>query len=403
MARHIHLDPTGGMAGDMFVSAMLDAFPELQDPCWRDLSDAGVLAHLHVELNAGTSHGLAAKRLHIAQTHSPAKRTGNYTDLCRWLETGNLREPVKQRALALLTLLAEAEAYVHGVPLSKVHFHEVADWDSLLDVVAAASLIEHSQVDSWSCASIPLGSGTVQTEHGELPVPAPATSYLLNGMNVHDDGEPGERVTPTGAAILRYVLGRQHQQTAQITTAPSGQMTAVGSGAGTRELQHRPNIVRVLVIDQPQADSDDNACENDQVVEISFDIDDMTPEEMSVSLDHIRATEGVLDAGLQLGVGKKGRVCFHVVVLCHLQHESGVCRQCFLETTTIGMRMQRLDRIILRREQHLTADKYGKAGVKVVERSGSYTAKVESDDLAALPGLHARRDRARRLLSHHES
>ncbi|MFK7856688.1 MAG: LarC family nickel insertion protein [Granulosicoccus sp.] len=416
MTRHIHIEPVGGIAGDMFVSAMLDAFPEYVKSCWNDLEQAGVLLHVDIELLCGSSKGLAVKRFNVNHRSDNPTRTGNYRDIRQWLEQGKLDEAVKQRALALLHSLAEAESHVHGVDIEQVHFHEVADWDSIADMVAAASLIERTAVASWSCAALPLGSGLVKTEHGLLPVPAPATAFLLRGIEVWDDGEAGERVTPTGAAIVRHLLASGEGELNTVSTRPRGRLSTAGCGAGQRDLQHRPNIVRCTVFDPASAATDvanmgdssatDPAAlrdsEVDQVLEINFDIDDMTGEEMAVSLDTIRLHDGVLDVSHHLAVGKKGRSVYRISILCDPVAEQSVCQMCFHETTTLGMRLQRISRRVLRRSEHKISDAFGTAQIKVAERPDGHTAKVESDDLAGLPGLQVRRNRARRLLDNWE-
>lgn len=401
----------------MFVAAMLDLFPTSAEACWQDLRDCGVMQHASVSLEPGLSNGLAVKRLQVRLNEKPARRTGNYRDLRSWLEASALEPAVKLRAQAILNALAQAEAFVHGVDIEQVHFHEVADWDSIVDVVAAASVIERSGVVSWSCAPLPLGSGLVQTEHGKLPIPAPATAWLLRELPVWDDGEPGERVTPTGAAIVRHVLGMSFFSRSGSVRPPPGALTSVGCGAGQRELQQRPNIVRCLLINTGTSEAVDTSDIGmavassgpgqiiDEVIQLSFDIDDMTPEELSVSLEHLRCESGVLDASFQLGMGKKGRALFAVTVLCQVADEPAVSERCLEETTTLGMRVQRLQRRTLVREHHkVSTTTHVSAGIKVATRpSGVVTAKVESDDLAATRGLQARRLLAQTLRGSFES
>lgn len=410
MTKHIHIEPVGGIAGDMFVSAMLDAFPQSAEHCWKDLEQAGVLRHVDVKLAPGTSKGLAVKRFIVSHLTDKPTRTGNYRDIREWLERGDLEQIVKRRALRILCSLAEAESHVHGVDIEQVHFHEVADWDSITDIVAAASVIERNGIDSWSCSVLPLGSGLVSTEHGFLPIPAPATAYLLQGMDVWDDGESGERVTPTGAAIVRHILSDSDGKLVIDSIRPAGTLTTVGSGAGQRELKIRPNIVRCVCIDVPLPAGDSLGVKSaaykyeipgnqalDNVIEINFDIDDMTAEELAVSLSYIRAGEGVTDVSYCVGVGKKGRSIYKIAVLCDPTAEQSTSQLCFEETTTLGMRVQCITRRVLRRTMHTAADSQGTAQVKVVDRSLGITAKVESDDLAGLSGLQARRLRAQQL------
>lgn len=407
MTLHAHLDLVGGIAGDMFVAAMLDAFPDKLDNCLADLRDCGVLNHVQVDLEHGKCHGLAVRRFKVTNSEQQPARTGNYSDLRNYLLASGLNEPVKRRSIALLALLAGAEAHVHGVAVDDVHFHEVADWDSITDLVAASSLIEHSGVTSWSCSQVPLGAGTVQTEHGILPVPAPAALELLQGFEVYDDGERGERVTPTGAALLRYVMSAERGSLNCRAPRPTGMLQCSGVGAGRRTLQRRPNILRCSVTQTrtgllADIDADSESVTPfvhtlDEIDELTFALDDMTPEEMAVAFEHIRNTQGVLDVSAQPGIGKKGRAVFTVSVLCKPEAESLVSRTCFSETSTLGIRIQHLTRRILNRREERVDDKRGSSRIKLAERPGCLSAKVASDDLQSLSTLQARREKAKRV------
>lgn len=414
MTCHIHLDTVGGIAGDMFVACMLDAFPALLEECMQDLSDSGVLQHVSATLTPGKSHGLAVQRFDINCTSTEPCATGTYRDLKQWLENCELAHLVKQRALSILHLLADAESQAHGVALENVHFHEVADWDSLADIVAAASVIERSGVGHWSCSALPLGSGLVDTAHGKLPIPAPATVHLLRDLKVCDDGEAGERVTPTGAAIVRHLwLVRKNRHTDFITKA-NGICRSTGMGAGQRSLETRPNIVRCMHIDlvepsvsnsmlKNQSSAQSWQCLLDEVDELRFNIDDMTPEELATSMGYIRGSEGVLDATCTVSMGKKQRAMFDICILCTPGFEGSVSETCFIQTTTLGIRIQRIRRRILQRNSYSINDEHGDATVKQVCRPDANSAKVESDDLQDLPTLAQRRARAIRLLSESQS
>lgn len=401
MTRHVHLDLVGGIAGDMFIAAMLDAFPHSKDQCFSDLHDSGVLDQVNVALEGGKSHGLRVQRFQVSVAGEQARKTGQYSDLKAFLLSSHLDDSVKRRALSLLRLLAEAESEVHGVALHDVHFHEVADWDSLTDVVAASSVIERNQITRWSCSAVPAGSGLVQTEHGKLPVPAPATLYLLRGFTLWDDGEAGERVTPTGAAILKHVMTDAQGKFEVNSRMPMGVCLVTGTGAGTRELRERPNILRCAVIDADVcASTEANFLHStDEVDELTFAIDDMTPEELAVSLEHIRAAAGVLDISSQLAMGKKGRAVFNVTVLCEPAAELQVSKLCFAETTTLGLRVSRIMRRVLHRQEAVIEDDHGVAHIKLAHRPEHDSAKVASDDLQSMSTLEARRARAIRIRS----
>jgi len=284
--------------------------------------------------------------------------------------------------LALLALLADAEARVHGIPVDEVHFHELADWDSLLDVVAAGCIAAQLDGARWTASALPLGGGTVRTAHGLLPVPAPATSLLLTGYPWHDDGIAGERVTPTGAAILRHLV-----PAAQCgARRDAGRLLTVGSGAGTRALPGLPNILRVLVLERAAAS------DADVVTVLEFDVDDMTGEEIAVAADRLRAESGVVDVSVGTRHGKKGRPLADFRLLVQPRAADAVARACFTETSTLGLRWREERRRVLHRTEVAATVDGAQTSVKVAERpGGERTAKAAQDDVVATPGLGERR------------
>jgi len=370
VTHHGHLDALGGISGDMALGALLDAFPDLEEPLRADLGACGVLDHVSLEVSAANVMGLQVRRVKVS-VRGNAPPTHHWHEIRSYLEAATCPPEVRDHALAIFGLLARAEAVCHGVDVEEVHFHEVADWDSLADIVGVASLVARSGITGWSCSTLPLGSGTVMSAHGMLPVPAPATAELLKGFEFRQDVEPGERITPTGAAILRHLVHDPADR-------PSGRLTAVGTGAGERRLQKTPNILRLLVTEQPEEGN------GDVVTRLSFEIDDMTPEELAVALDKIRAHPGILDAGYHVGIGKKGRMRFSVDVLAASSHTEDAIALCFAETATIGLRIDQPVRRVLTRLD-------GPDGVKRVARPGGNTAKIESDRVASTPTLKARR------------
>ncbi|PKU24797.1 LarC family nickel insertion protein [Telmatospirillum siberiense] len=371
MTLHGHFDIVGGISGDMALGTLLDALPELEAPLRADLHACGILDHVALEIETANVMGLRVRRAKVT-VRDGAPPTRHWHDIRTFLETANCHSEIRDHAIAIFTHLAEAESVCHGVDVEHVHFHEVADWDSLADILGAASLIVRSDIKSWSCSALPIGSGTVMSAHGILPVPAPATVELLKGFVLKSDDELGERVTPTGAAILRHLVIEP------MAKPPSGRLMATGTGAGERRLKRYPNILRLLVTDRPEAGV------GDMVTRLSFEIDDMTPEELSVALDRIRAHSSIVDAGYQVGIGKKGRMRFSVDVLVASEHTEEAIALCFTETATIGLRVDDQLRRVLRRLD-------GPPGVKRVARPGGNTAKIESDVVATVPTLKARR------------
>lgn len=390
MGRHIHLDPVGGIAGDMFAAAMLNAMPELGPPLLQAIAGLalpkGVAAKL-VAFNDGT---LSGDRFEVSALPPPGKSGHDrdhrsFRDICRYLESSAMAATVRQRAGAILRILAEAEAKVHGLAVDDVTFHEIGSWDSIVDIFAAAFLIERAKAHTWSVAPLPIGSGRVRTQHGDLPVPPPAVALLLQGFAVFDDGRPGERVTPTGAAILCHL--------APMARLPDGifRHDCVGYGFGTKRFQGLSNVLRVLVMSEVDAEP-----AADEIGVLSFEVDDQTPEDLAVGLDRLREVPGVLDVLQTPAFGKKGRLVASIRVLASAAAIDAVAERCFAETTTLGVRLERVRRRVLARETAAVRD--GDSGSIRVKRSkrpsGVATAKAEMDDIAAASGGH--RDRAAR-------
>lgn len=381
---HIHLDAVGGAAGDMFVAAMLDARPDLQDRVFQDLHAVLPPAVGTPALTPGLSGGIAALRFGLVPLahHEPA-HGARFADLVQRIEAAALNEGTAREAVAILRRLAEAEARLHGTAVEAVHFHEIGDWDSLLDVVAAGSIAAALAGWHWSVSELPRGSGLVRTQHGLLPVPAPATVELLQGFRWRDDGIPGERVTPTGAAILAHLVDTAGPPATGLV------LQATGIGAGTREVPGQPNILRALVFEVAAAPG---AIEHDPVAVIEFDLDDMSGEEIAVAVDHLRATDGVIDLSVGMRQGKKGRLVQDLRLLVRPAAREVVIAACLAQTSTLGLRWRLESRAILPRVADRTAVAGQTLRRKHAQRpDGSVTVKVESDDIAGQPTLAARR------------
>lgn len=421
---HIHLDAIGGIAGDMFVAAMLDALPHLEPSVFADIAAVLPPACGTPELTCGKSNDIAARRFSLrlpedgksgqeirgsdhAHPHSHSHghdhhpheksqvteervshRSENHTrietfrGLVGRIRAVSLSQGTADVALKILTRLAEAESGVHQMPLDEVHFHELADWDSLMDITGAASIIAAVGPDiTWSVSELPRGNGQVQTAHGLLPVPAPAATELLRGFRWRDDKVGGERVTPTGAAILSYLI-----PTPSVYVG-SGVLIYSGTGAGTRKLPGIPNILRVLAFDQSVRGQSE-----DSIIVLEFDIDDMSGEEIAVAAEHIRADQGTLDLTLGNRSGKKGRTVTDFRVMAREEAFERVRDLCLFETSTIGLRYRREARVCLpRTAETIIAGDRQLNRKRTVQPDGTILLKVESDDLANAAGLVSRR------------
>ena len=399
----IHLDLVGGLAGDMFVAAMVDALPALAGRVLAELAKVQPAGFAAPAFSIGHSGGLRACRFgsapanacghpvgthggrehaHPAGASAPAHDGTAYSTLRDRLASAPLAPATREHALALLALLARAEAHAHGIAFDDVHFHELADWDSLMDIVAAGCIAAALAGAHWTASVPPLGGGSVRTAHGLLPIPTPATSRLLTGYPWRDDGVAGERITPTGAAILRHLV----PPAACGTRRDGGRLAAVGCGAGTREMPGLPNVVRALVFERTATDA------ADAVTLLEFDVDDMSGEEIALAADRLRAEPGVIDVSLGSRLGKKGRPLTDFRVMVRTQAADAVAQACFSETSTLGLRVREEQRQLLARTEVATVVDGAPLQVKVATRpGGERTAKAAHDDAASARGLAARR------------
>lgn len=385
----ISLDPQGGVAGDMFVASLLDAWPELAEGAIAAVRQVGLGDDIrleHVPFNddvmTGSRFVVSRGRQEVPATEMNADHHHvHWRDLRERLKQAPLPTGVGDHALAIFSLLAEAEAGVHGLPVDEATFHEVGAWDSIADIVAASYLIQMIGAESWSISSLPLGRGKVRCAHGELPVPAPATMRLLEGFVFHDDGRLGERVTPTGAAILKHLtpaFDADHRPRRLLRT---------GYGFGLRRLEGMSNLLRASAFDFVGSAS----MAADEVGILNFEVDDQTPEDLAIGLDHLRDQKDVLDILQTPAFGKKGRLVTSLRLLVRPAAIFSVIDACFQETTTLGVRWTVEKRAILERHEIETASGIG---IKEALRPGGLmTVKAESDDLAPLVGHQARKER----------
>jgi uncharacterized protein (TIGR00299 family) protein len=384
---HIHLDAVGGVAGDMFIAAVLDAFPDLREGMFAAIAAAGLPADVRLVLSDHRDHALTGARFHVDEgAHRGAAHHHHtpFRDIRARLQQAPLDNRTRAHAIAIFTLLAQAEGRVHGKPAEDVSFHELGEWDSIADIVGAAWLIGRLDA-SWSIGPLPQGRGGVKTAHGCLPVPTPATVLLLEGFELFDDGVFGERVTPTGAAILKH-LGANAPMPRQ-----ARRLARSGTGFGARTLPGMSNVLRLMAFEAARVPT-----EIDRVALLEFEIDDQTPEDLAIGLDRLRAHPSVIDVLQAPAFGKKGRITAQVRVLADPNDLENVLEACFSETTTLGVRHQLVERRKLVRAQQTVQAGGRSLRVKVAQRPGVPTAKAESDDLLNVTGGRAERERLRR-------
>jgi len=362
-------DCASGISGDMFLGALVDAGLEAArlSGAVESLGIEGVA----IEAEKVRRLGFAATKVTVSAPHEHAHR--HLSDIRALIEASALDEAVKQTAVAIFTRLAEAEAQAHGEPVEKVHFHEVGALDSIADIVGAAAGVHMLGIEKCFFSPIATGSGTVRTAHGVLSVPAPATARLLRGMPLAASEESGELTTPTGAAIAAELA-------AGFGAMPAMTLRATGAGAGSREGEKTPNILRVF-IGEESADATAR-----EVLVIETTIDDMTGEALSHAAGAL-SEAGALDVYTAPVFMKKGRPGHLLTVLAAAADEEKVLETLFSETTTFGARISRTPRAVLDRRVVEVQSPLGAFRLKVGAWKGrAVSAAPEYDDARRIAG-----------------
>ncbi|MGO9829924.1 MAG: nickel pincer cofactor biosynthesis protein LarC [Myxococcaceae bacterium] len=364
--RILYLEPVGGIAGDMFLAAALDlGVPQ------RELEEGLRSLHLgdwRLVASAARRGGLSGT--HLAVEVPPPEPVGHraLSEILRLLSASTLPLRARERARALFEALGRVEAAIHGVPLEAVEFHEVGAVDSLLDVCGAALVLELLGDPEVLCGPVPLGSGSVQTAHGQLPVPAPATLALLQGLPVRYEGV-GELTTPTGAALVRVLC--------RVATPPPMVVERVGYGLGTRELADRPNVLRAT-LGHPSAEVDGGT----YVLETN--LDDCSPQLLASLLEQLLAA-GALDAWVAPVTMKKGRPGHLLGALVGAERREALVQLVLRESTTLGVRTFAVERTTLARHHVSVQTRYGPVRIKVGSWGGeALNAAPEYEDVRAL-------------------
>lgn len=340
----VWIDASAGLAGDMLVGALLDAGGDLQ--AIRDAAEAlGLQATLSTE--AVRRGGFAATKFHVEFDEKHHHHT-HHSEIRSRIGGAGLPERTTARALAVFGRLAEAEAKVHGVPVEDVAFHEVGAVDSIVDIVGACLLLE--DVEVLVCTALPAGGGFVDTDHGRLAVPAPATLGVLGGWPLVQDGRSGELVTPTGAALVAEL--------ATLGPMPSMAVSAQGYGAGTRDPKGWSNTARV-VLGQPM-----RASSPTRVEVLEAQVDDLPGEQVPPLLDALLEA-GALDAWATPILMKKGRPGLLISALARPSDADRISDALLRHSSTFGLRRHAADRRVLERRHVEVTTEFGVVRVKL--------------------------------------
>jgi hypothetical protein len=329
-----------------------------QEPRTRHLHKTGH-AHTHEE----------------TQVHSHAHGR-SLSAILKLIQKAKLAEPVKQTAIRAFELLADAEARIHNVPVEEIHFHEVGAVDAIVDIVAASAGIHHLQIGAWYCSPVNVGGGMVACAHGTFPVPAPATADLLRGVPTYSAHVQKELATPTGAALLRTLEPTFGPQ-------PAMKVEQIGYGAGTRNPEGFPNVLRLSV---GEAAAGPSAAQTVTVIETA--LDDLSPQ-LLAHVTEAALAKGALDVMLTPVIMKKGRPGTLLTVLCNEADRQSLEYLILSETSTLGVRIRQDSRVCLDRGHTTVQTQYGPIRIKTGSRLGEeLNAAPEFEDCKAAALAH---------------
>lgn len=363
-----YLDCTTGISGDKFLAALVDAGAPLEAV---RAAVAAIDPSARVGIEPVMRAGVSALSVIVEAAEEPGVRTWNA--IRALIEGADLAEQVRQTALVAFALLAEAEAAVHGVAPGEVHFHEVGAIDSIADVVGVAAALHALKIDTLVSGPVAVGSGTIETAHGVLPVPAPATALLLRGVPVDSGPLSGEATTPTGAALVRACAD-------SFGPLPPMTLNSVGHGAGTRDPVGFPNVARLL-LGEPAATAAGLSVE--PVTELETTVDHLSAEHLAFCIEELM-TAGALDAWHTPALMKKGRAGTAVSVLCAPAEEAHFASLLAELTGTLGVRVRRISRYVVAREARTVETSFGPVRVKMAGTGAWRRIRAEYEDLAAI-------------------
>lgn len=363
-----YLDAFSGISGDMLVGALADAG-----------ADQAAIVDAIASLDAGAAvsfekvkrSGIGATKYHVHVEHQHVHR--HLSHIVKMIDKAAISPRARKNAIAVFQRLAEAEAAVHQVPIEKVHFHEVGASDSIADIVGACVALDHLDVDTVVCSPLNVGSGTVKTEHGILPVPAPATARLLENVPVYSRGPALELTTPTGAAVAVTLAAR-------FSVLPPMKIAHTGYGAGTYEFPEQANVLRVILGETLAADEALAVC----VLEAN--IDDLNPQVLAYTTERLLEC-GALDVTISPIVMKKGRPGNLLSVISKVEDREALAQIIFAETSTFGLRLYPAERRVQARSFTEVETQYGTIRVKV-SAEGYYAPEYEDcRKIAAATGV----------------
>lgn len=373
----LYLDCSMGAAGDMLTAALIELLP---DPdAFIDKLNSLSIPHVKYVKEESVKCGIKGTHIRVLvdgteedehmheHDHEHHHHHSGMHDIEHIVHGLNVPTMVKLDIMAVYKLIAEAESSVHGVPVDRIHFHEVGTMDAVADVTAVCMLMNELDADDVVVSPVHVGSGQVKCAHGILPVPAPATAYILRDVPVYGGSIKGELCTPTGAALLVYFADRFGQM-------PMMEVNAIGYGMGTKDFE-AANMVRSMI--------GETEGKTEGILELSCNVDDMTAEDISFAVNKLFEKGAREVFTVPVGM-KKSRPGTLISVICTTNEKEAMVSTLFKYTTTLGIREVKTDRYVLDRRIETVDTSLGKVRRKISSGYGVTRSKYEHDDLAAI-------------------
>ena len=369
----LYIECNMGAAGDMLLASLAELTGDVK-ACEEKLNSLGI-PDVTYEFEKSVKCGIEGTHAHVVvhgveedehmHEHEHHHHHTHMSDIESIINGLNVSDKVKADALAVYGLIAEAESKAHGKPVTDIHFHEVGTMDAVADIAGVCVLLEQIAPDRIIVSPLATGYGQVRCAHGILPVPAPATASIIEGIPTYSGDVEGELLTPTGAALLKHFAG-------SFGSRPVMTIEKTGYGMGRKDFA-KANMLRTFIGSEED--------EGDKVIELKFNVDDMTGEETGYATG-VLMENGALDVFTTPVFMKKNRPGLLFTVLVKPEDKEKFARLIFENTTTIGIRYNAMDRFRLARREEKVMTKYGEVRVKVSEGFGVTKVKPEYDDVS---------------------
>ena len=375
----LYIECNMGAAGDMLLASLAELTGDVK-ACGEMLNSLGI-PDVTYDFEKSVKCGIEGTHARVTalgveedeHLHEHGEHHHHHThmsDIENIINGLNVSDKVKSDALAVYALIAEAESRAHGKPVTEIHFHEVGTMDAVADIVGVCVLMEQIGADRIVASPLATGFGQVRCAHGILPVPAPATASIIEGIPTYSGNVEGELLTPTGAALLKHFAG-------SFGPRPAMAISQTGYGMGKKDFE-KANMLRTFLGEEQNED-------DDKVIEMSCNVDDMTGEEIGYATG-VLMNSGALDVFTTPVYMKKNRPGILITCIVRPEDKEKFAKLIFENTTTIGIRYTAMDRFRLSRREEKVMTKFGEVSVKVSEGFGVTKAKPEYDDVAGIVG-----------------